>query len=67
MEFSRLTRNLSVCALMKLKPSGLSTNVRNRTKCTYLPDLDPLVYDRLDYLSIIESQDNVTEDTKLNI
>lgn len=51
----------------EIKPSGSSTNVRNRAECIYPPDLDPLVYDRLDYLSMFESQDNVTEDTKLNI
>ena len=49
------------------KPSGSSTNVRNRAECIYPPDLDPLVYDRLDYLSMFESQDDVSEDTKLNI
>lgn len=36
-------------------------------ECIYPPDLDPLVYDRFDYLSMFESQDNVSEDTKLKI
>lgn len=50
-----------------ITPLGSSTNVRNRAECIYPPDLDPLVYDRLDYLSMFDSLDNVSKETKLNI
>lgn len=51
----------------EIKPLGSSTNVRNRSESIYPPDLDPLVYDRLQYLSMFESQDNASVETKINI
>lgn len=51
----------------EITPLGSSTNVRNRAESIYPPDLDPLVYDRLEYLSMFESLDNVSEETKMNI
>lgn len=67
MQFSRTNRKLLRVRFNEITPLGSSTNVRNRAESIYPPDLGPLVYDRLQYLSMFESLDSVSEETKKNI
>lgn len=66
-QFLRTNRKLLRVRFNEITPLGSSINVRNRAESIYPPDLDPLVYDRLQYLSMFESLDSVSEETKKNI